>query len=290
MSPNLRKIKTALVPIGIGDLEQAALSLAKAIAEEVTLVGIVPIMGGASLSGGAQAARQLRKRLFALSDQSTHYKSTIIVSEAPWIDLNKIIAQETPDLLVLERRDEGVSCGIPLASALSNSLCDLAIVRGASPFQFNRVLVAVRGGPNAELAFRISMGLQFAQTEVLHLTLKGAVNDAPFKGLKSILDQMPEINLRTVTTDDVARSILEESKNYDLVIMGVTAGQTRDQSTIGPVAKKLLFDSPATVMIVKTCRSIPEEMFDETAGVNAISILVDKWFAETLSMQMNFLI
>jgi glycosyltransferase involved in cell wall biosynthesis len=33
-------------------------------------------------------------------------------------------------------------------------------------------------------------------------------------------------------------------------------------------------------MVVKTCRPITEFRFDETAGVQAISILVDKWFAE----------
>src|SRR5512135_1740296 len=98
MSPSLSKIKTALVPIVIDDDAQAALTLAKAIAEEVTLVGIVPIAAGASLSAGAQAARQLRKRLFAFDDQSVKYKSTIIVSSAPWNDLQKLIAQELPDI------------------------------------------------------------------------------------------------------------------------------------------------------------------------------------------------
>lgn len=280
MISSISKIKTALVPIGAGDVGEDALALAKVIADEVLLVGIVPIADCEAISGGARAARQLRKRLLALSDQSTHYKSRVIVSESPWIDLNTVIAKESPDILVLEWRNGEGQCGIPLVNALASPLCNLAIVRGGTPVILDRALVAVRGGPHAELAFRISIGLQLPHVDVLHVTLPGAVNDAPFVGMKNILSQMPEINLHTTTTNDVAGSIFEESKQYDLVIMGVTADRTRNIPSIGPVAEKLLRDSPATMMVVKDRRSISEAKFDESAGIAAISILVDKWFAE----------
>lgn len=280
MRPRLRKIKTALVPIGAGDLEQTALTLAQAIADEVILVGVVPVSSGDSLSAGAQAARQLRKRLLALSSATVHYKSTVIVSETPWMDLRHLIAQDPPDLLVLEWCNGETTCGIPLSSALSSSLCSLAIVRGTKKVTLDRALIAVRGGPHSELAFRISMGLHPQQMDVLHLSLSGATDDAPFKGIRHILNQMPDVNLRTLTTHDVARSIFEESQQYDFVIMGVTAGPSADNSSIGPVASRLLHDSPATVVVVKDRRTIPEGMFDEIAGAEAISILVDKWFAE----------
>jgi glycosyltransferase involved in cell wall biosynthesis len=280
MNTSIRKIKTALVPMGIEDDGQDALALAKVISDEVFLVGIVPITKYDSLSAGAAAARQLRKRLLALSDQTTHYRSRVIVSETPWADLNTVITQESPDIVVLEWKGDEGQCGIPLQSALSSSLCNLAIVRGPTPANLNRAMVAVRGGPHAELAFRISIGLHLPQVDVLHLALTGTVNDAPFIGMKKILNQMPDINLHTTTTTDVARSIFEESKNYDLVIMGVTADRTRDISSIGPVADKLLRQSPATMVVVKDSRTIPEAKFDESVGVTAISILVDKWFAE----------
>jgi len=51
-------------------------------------------------------------------------------------------------------------------------------------------------------------------------------------------------------------------------------------SSIGPVAEKILRESRATVMVVKTHQPISDLMFDERASVKAISILVDKWFAE----------
>jgi glucosyl-3-phosphoglycerate synthase len=280
MKKSLRTIKTVLVPIGVGAMEQTALKIAQSIAEEVILVGIVPIAEHKSVSAGAQTARQVRKRLLSLSGPSVRFKSTVIVSETPWKDLQSIIAQEKPDLLMVEWEEGRASCGIPISDVLSNSLCNIAIVRGGTPIKLEKALITVRGGPYAELAFQMGMGLHPAQMDVLHLALTGAVNDAPFKGLKHILRHIPEVKLRSITTEDVARTIFEESQHYDLVILGATASKSRGGPSIGTVAERLLQNSSSTVMVVKTPRPISESMLDESAGVQAISILVDKWFAE----------
>jgi glucosyl-3-phosphoglycerate synthase len=280
MNASLRQIKTALVPIGARDTGQTAITLAEAIAEEVILVGVVSIAEGGSVSAGAQIARQIRKRLLSLSKGSTRYKSTVIVSEAPWKDLLSVISYEKPDIFIIEWEDGKTSCGVPISDVLSNSICNVAVVRGASPIKVDRSLVAVRGGPYAELAFQVGMSLHPAQLDVLHLALTGAVNDAPFKGMQHILRQLPEVNLRSITTDDTMRTIFEESKHYDMVVLGATASKSTGGSSIGLLAEKLLRESPATIMIVKTRRPITESMLDESAGAQAISILVDKWFAE----------
>jgi glycosyltransferase involved in cell wall biosynthesis len=280
MSTHLRKIKSVLVPIGPGSDEDTAIILAKAIAKEVILVGVVLIQPGEPISAGAQAARQIRKRLLSLSSPSIRFKSTVIVSETPWKDLQSVMATEKPDLFVVEWKDGQASCGIPIPEVLSNSLCNVVIVRGKAPIKFDKALVAMRGGPYAELAFEVGMGLHVAHMDVLHLALTGTVNDAPFKGLQHILRHFPEVNLRAITTDDAARTIFEESRGYDIVILGATASQSATGSTIGPVSEKLLEESPSTVMVVKPHRPITESMLDESSGSQAISILVDKWFAE----------
>jgi glycosyltransferase involved in cell wall biosynthesis/nucleotide-binding universal stress UspA family protein len=280
MRAPLRNIKTALVPVGAGQDGNIALALAKVIAEEVILIGVVPIMTGEPVSAGAQAARQIRKRLMSLSSPTVRFKSTVIVSEAPWKDVQNVISVEKPDLLMVEWCDGHMAFGLPLNDILSNSLCHLAIVRGALPVKLDRALIAVRGGPYAELAFRVGMGLKPGQMDVLHLSLKGAADEASFKGLKRIIRHIPEVKLRSIVTDDTARAIHEESMQYDIVVLGVTSTKTSGGSPMGPVADKMLRESPATVMVVKTARPITESMLDESAGAQAISILVDKWFAE----------
>jgi glucosyl-3-phosphoglycerate synthase len=204
----------------------------------------------------------------------------ILVSETPWKDLQAIAASEKLDLIMLEWVEGKQTWGMSIAEILTNPICDIAIVRGAFP-ERPKTIVAVRGGPYAELALRLSMNLHAAQIDALHISLAGSVNDAPFKGLKHILRQMPEVNLHSVTTDDAIRTILEASQQYDVIVLGATASKaTGLSSTIGPVAERLLNDSPAAVIIVKTHRPMSEDILDESAGARAISILVDKWFAE----------
>ena len=280
MKSPFRKIKTAFVPVGMGEIGSTALALAKIVAEEVVLVGVIPVAAGESVSASVQNARILRKRLFSLSDATTRTKSSVIVSETPWIDLQKFLLDEKPDLFLLEWEAGKGQLDLPVNEVLSNSICNVAIIRGASDFKTGRTLIAVRGGPQAEFAFRVGMSLHPAQMDVLHLALTGVLNDAPFKGLSHILKQIPEVNLRSITTHDAARTIFDESGQYDTVVLGASASKSLGGPYIGPVAEKLLCDSPANIIVVKTRRQVPDLAFDESAGAQAISILVDKWFAE----------
>jgi glycosyltransferase involved in cell wall biosynthesis len=280
MNAAFGKFKTALVPVSPNFTEKTAISLAKLVAEEVVLVGVVCIAPGEPVSAGAQIARKIRRYLLSLSNSTMRTKSTVIVSEHPWVDLQEVIRIEKPNLLLVEWMNGNTTCGIPILDVLSNTSCNVAIVRGGKSVKTQPMLLTVRGGPHAELALSIAMRMKPKQLDVLHLTLTGAINDAPFKGIKHILPQIPEVNLRSIVTDDIAKSIYEEANQYNLVVLGATAGKYVGVSSIGPVAEKLLRESTATVMLVKAPRLISAGMFDESVGAKAISILVDKWFAE----------
>ncbi|MGE5259162.1 MAG: glucosyl-3-phosphoglycerate synthase, partial [Hyphomicrobiales bacterium] len=92
--------------------------------------------------------------------------------------------------------------------------------------------------------------------------------------------QLPEVHLHSTTTSDAGQTILEASGQYNTVILGATARKSMGGPSLGPVAERLLRESPCTVMVVKTSRNLSESMLDESAGAQAISILVDRWFAE----------
>jgi glycosyltransferase involved in cell wall biosynthesis len=276
-----RKIKTALVLIGLGSTVKASIKLARMIAREVVLLGVVMINKDESLSAGAEQARVVRKRLIELSKgPAIRFKSTVIVSQSPWQDIQKVVSLEKPDILMLEWTDGMSSCGIPIPEILSSTLCDIAIVRGGRKTSARRTLVAARGGPYAELSLKLGMHLSPRHMDMLHLSLTGIADDGPFKGINRILKHIPEVKLNSITTDDGVRTTLEESKKYSLVILGATAGTGSSGSCIGPMAEKLLQESPATVMVVKPRLPLTGSMIDERAGIQAISILVDKWFAE----------
>ncbi|MGH2523332.1 MAG: glucosyl-3-phosphoglycerate synthase, partial [Anaerolineales bacterium] len=153
---------------------------------------------------------------------------------------------------------------------------------------WTQILLPIRGGPYAELALRLS--LEWARNQPtrvtsLHLRLadeksEGTKRDAPFRGIARVLSSLPEVHRREAETADAAQTILEASHNFDLVVIGATARPVRSSASLGPVAERVLRESRVGVIVVKTMRPIPSELESEAAGQTAISILVDKWFAE----------
>lgn len=277
--PSLQHV---LVPVIDGHDVTTALHTAQALATEVRLVGVVKLAAEASLSAGAQKAQELRKRLRKLARAETvSARATTVVAFQPWLELQKIIEAEAPDLLVLEWGAALEALGLTPQEVLAKPPCDVVLVRGPFPKNMARVLVPLRGGPHAELALRLGLNLPAKQLTALHIELQGdASSRAPFKGLEHVLARLPEVQTRTITTQDTARTILEETEQFDLVIMGATARPSQSPASLGPVADRILQEARAAVMVVKTRRTMPETVTDEIIGAQAISILVDKWFAE----------
>jgi glucosyl-3-phosphoglycerate synthase len=284
-SPTFQKV---LVPILKGCDCQDALSAARAIAGrgEVILLGLVSVAPGETLSASASQAREVRQSLHELA-RGDHISSLgrVRVSTQPVEELYKAIRDEEPDLLILEWPCHFEALQASLVDVLQRSPCDLAVVRAPILRVPTNVLVAARGGPYAELSLRISLSLaQNTQAKVtlLHTVPEAhsKVHEAPFRGLSNVLRQLPEIRSLEIYTENPAEAILESSKEYDLVVMGATVQPEKKAVYLGPVADRLLHESRAGVMVVRTRRSLQDDQASEWMGKTAISVLVDKWFAE----------
>ncbi len=279
--PMFASLRHALVPVMSEVDGSAAIQAAAALALNVLLVGIVALPENAPLSVGAAKARELRARLRELATgDRIRAQAQVLVSHEPWRSLQEVIGVETPDLLVLEWPQQLNALRLTPADVLTRPLCDIALVRGPFPAAPAQILVPVRGGPHAELALRLGLNLHPAQLTALHIQLAGnGFADAPFRGLKRVLAHIPEVQMQSVVTVDTAKTVLEAAANVDLVIMGAAARPAQSQASFGPVADRVLMESARPVIVVKTRRSMPAAV-DETVGAQAISILVDKWFAE----------
>jgi nucleotide-binding universal stress UspA family protein len=286
--PNVR---LALVPVVHGHAGAAALAAAQALAAEVVLVGLVPIADGRPLSAGMPLAREVRQRLRQIAPQPggrVRSKAAVRVSPTPWVELLDAVAAEQPDVLVLDWDEHLAALGVTPGEVLTRPACDIVLVRGPFPAQVRRVLVPMRGGPHAELALRLGLSLQPQEMTALHLTQVGAQTDAPYRGLEQILRRMPDVHTRSAQTADPAQTILAEAADYDLVVMGATAQAVRSAGSLGPVVDRVLRESSSAVLAVKTRRPMSVTLPDETAGAQAISILVDKWFAENTFAAAEF--
>jgi glycosyltransferase involved in cell wall biosynthesis/nucleotide-binding universal stress UspA family protein len=261
-----------------------ALNIARLFDVEISLVGVVVVPRDQSLSTGAAAARAVRRSLRNFErEKCITGKSRVIVSYEPWHELSKMVQHEKPDLLLLEFESHLKALHVTLSTVLTRPPCDVALVRGKSTGKPNQVLVPMRGGPHAELALRVSLGLHSNEVETLHIRQpegQDASRDAAFKGLDRVLGQLPEVRKQVEVTEDAAKVILQHAKHKDIVVMGTTAQPRRSSVSLGPVADRILREAPCTVIAVKSGRPLPYTAYDERVGLQAISILVDKWFAE----------
>lgn len=282
-----RLFQKVLVPVIYGVDPKAAVNAAALIADSsnVVLAGIVGIAEGESLSGAALPARHARKVLRGLAE-ATHMRAMqrIRASHKPWDEIIQLVQEETPDLLVLDAAHLDL-LKVDETQVLRYPPCDIVIAGGNIPQRVENVVVSLRGGPYAELSLRLGLSIAHTSNVVitaLHIasTHTTQLGDPAFKGVDKVLRNLPEVKRKQIRTDDPARAILDEAQASDLLVVGATARRRDTVISIGPVAESLLHAGSCGVLVVKSKRPVPANMESEVAGQNAISILVDKWFAE----------
>jgi nucleotide-binding universal stress UspA family protein len=281
-------IGKVLVPV-VNDCDQrSAIHAAHSIAgdENVLLSGFIYIPENQSLSTAAVDARKLRRTLKQLYKVKRGDKwAQVRVSHNPWNELVNMVKQEEIDFLLLEWPCHFDSLKVSVSEVLSQAPCNIAIVNQHIGPNIKNVLIPIRGGPYAELGLRIALSIRKsnnAQISSLHLFSNNTSReqDLAFKGMNRVLKNMPEIKREEVVTDDPAHAILEAAKKYDLLIMGASARSMDEVPSIGTVTEKIMQESQYGVIVVKTKLPYQINHASEEAGQTAISVLVDKWFAE----------
>jgi nucleotide-binding universal stress UspA family protein/glycosyltransferase involved in cell wall biosynthesis len=283
-----RFFKKVLVPIVHGCEQTSAIAAAGAIAGEdnVMLVGLIYIPEGESLSSAAVYAQEVRQTLKGLSNLKHIQRWTEVhATHRPWDEMAKVIEKEKPDLLVLEYPCHFETLKTTPMEVLTHPPCDIAIVNSNVSETFKNVLVPIRGGPYAELALRTALSMRrFRPVEItsLHMvpTNPALKHDAAFRGIERVLKNLPEVKKQYIATDNPAEVIFDTSRQFDLIVMGASVRSTDEVTAIGPLAERIMAESPCGVIVVKTKRPFIFSPGSEEAGHTAISVLVDKWFAE----------
>jgi len=277
-----------LVPILDGYPYLPAISSALDIAGEknVLLVGIVMVPEPDTLTRATHKARRVRRKLNELKNlEGVKTLDVVHVTHNPWPDLKKVVQEEDIDLMVLAWPNQYQAMLNASPDAFIHPICDMAIVGGIVPSCPQQIMLPIRGGPYAELSLRIALSFsRNCQSKIttLHFTpgKSSPTSDVAYYGIDRILRSIPEIKQKKQETDDPAQTIFEQADKYNLVIMGATARPESAPISIGPVAESILNQSKVGVIAVKTKRPILLPVESEEIGNTAISVLVDKWFAE----------
>ncbi|MDX1435732.1 MAG: glucosyl-3-phosphoglycerate synthase [Anaerolineales bacterium] len=254
--------------------------------EPVLLVGIVPIPAGENLSTGAEPARNLRALINAQVDRvNLRALARVRVTDTPWEDLVHIVSGEpTIRRLVLNWPQQLADLGLNANEILSQPPCDIVLVRGPLPEAVSSILVPMRGGPHAESALSLSLTVSnvtkaaVTSLRIRRSTADSDIEEVDFAGIARVLDELPQVQQETVVTQDMTRTILENSNKADLVVLGTSAFPTADPSSFGAITDQVLHHSTAAVVAVKTKRVEVEG--SSRFSSKAISVLVDRWFSE----------
>ncbi len=270
------------IPVCVGQIPETALALAKNLAGRVQLIGLVQVPEDVSLTAGTADARRMRKTLGSLrTELDSPGQNRVLVSYHPWHTLLETLTNDPPDLLLLDW-----PCGDAqkvLTEILKNPPCRLALTRGPWPERIRRMLVPVRGGPNAEMAVRLALAMPCPELIALHLSRPGGspASEEPFHGLERILPKLAGVSFQTAISANPADTILDEAKRADVLMVGASSGPAG--SITGTFVDRMLTEATSAVVVLKSKHPLPAQWTGpeaERAGAQAISLLVDRWFAE----------
>lgn len=249
---------------------------------EILLVGLVGIGTEDSLSKGTIIARELRSKLHSfLYEDGLMTRQRVRVSYEPWEEFFDVLMEEHPDLLIMEWQVQFGDLFVLPDEVLLRAPCDVVLSRGPLSNQVKKILVGLRGSPYAESALRLAISIareNQAKITALHIQPPGNEDDLLFEGLSKVLENITDIERVNLRNTDPAETLIDFSKVYDLAILGTSAQVQARMDLIGEISNKVLKGSPAGVLVVKSIR--PEGLTPDAIGRSAISILVDKWFAE----------
>jgi APA family basic amino acid/polyamine antiporter len=168
--------------------------------------------------------------LFPVSTTIRYCRSVArgIVSAAREKSINMLIMGYSKPKSAAARISHGFRLGSTIDPVIERAPCDVVIFKDAPHTTYRRILVPVAGGPNSSFALEIaSILLDREEGEIVLFTVDTG-------GKKIDLKQFIEVHCETLglgrdrlrskvtLSDDVVHAILKESRDYDLLVIGIT--------------------------------------------------------------------
>jgi nucleotide-binding universal stress UspA family protein len=272
----------------------------------VVALGIVEIPEEIDFSQAvrpAQAHRQRLGKIFKMARSPNLEVGTLVkVSRQTWQGIVDAVREEESDLLLLPWKGTTETpdslFGTTIDEILKDPPCDMALVKQQPFKQWRRILLPVRGGPHAALALRLAVGLAERFDGVVTTLRVVPPGVAPEEverereSFTSLLAEFPEIRLKQAfkVSESVARAILDEAANHDVVVMGAAATSLpAGPHLFGPIGERVARESEKPFIMVKTKQPLADFQPDwgtlfkdelRRSSPTSISTVVDKWFAE----------
>ncbi|MDQ4035491.1 MAG: glucosyl-3-phosphoglycerate synthase [Chloroflexota bacterium] len=246
------------------DLVRIGAGVANGRPTEITVLGIVEVPEGVSLSEGATQARTSRRLLQRVLDvgdeEGVELRTMVRIGRHASDGVIEAVGEEGSDLVIFgwggpptpsqTARADAEATEMVLAgqraqprpvfsptidAVVRESPCDIAVVKQRGLDRVESILVPVRGGPHAELAMRISRDLAkrfSAKVVVLHVVPRG-IGDRSIEREQAAVDAFVVEHAGTRRASGIIReassvrqAIIKEAANHQLVVMGASAHPT----------------------------------------------------------------
>jgi glucosyl-3-phosphoglycerate synthase len=296
----LIQLASALMPIQEGQARGKVISL-----------GVVEIPEELAFSEGAIPARMHRQALGRLSrlkgSPRVEMRTLVRVNRQVWQGIVETAQEESVDLILLGwsgRTREHAILGTTIDEAVRNAPCDIAVAKGLNLSAAKRILVPIRGGPHAALAFKLATGLADrvdGMVTALRIETSSAGDSLwevehardveEFAAVLATAPRPDRVREVIVKADSVVDAICREAESHQVVVMGAAAGPPDPDLLFGPIAETVARQIDRSFVVVKT--KLPGTATHEEweriflrppsrpdPGPSDISAVVDKWFAE----------
>ena len=293
ISPENRKMRRILIPIFSTLPDDHLIPVAEALKDDqrITVLGIVPVEENRSLSEAAEEVREFRTFLRkSVATQGVRIWPKILVSHAPDYEIAAFAASNNVDLILLPWFAEDPKHNAIIRNLLSHCPCNIAIVHGPTMKQAGNILSILQAGPHSQLALRlalsISHSLDYSITSLRPATMSQASQeDQSSIAMDQVMEHLPQIESSIVAdsiliADDPIPAVLEESQDFDIVIVGLANRDNESQDILDPISRHLLEHSTPMLIIARSEKLPANLPLTDHGELDAISILVDKWFAE----------
>lgn len=185
-------------------------------------------------------------------------------------DIKRMIAHEVDgrdvQILVLEQADGSTAGGSPLVESIDSVFesvgCDVVLTTGAEHLEnLSTILVPVAGGPHSGMAVDIAMALALeneAWIELFHVVNPDASEDVRRSGeqyVEAALDRLGEfehVDTWIYEAPDVAEAIIEQTRYYDLTILGAPRKGRLKRFVFGSKTETIRERADSTVVTVRS--------------------------------------
>ncbi|MCC7372916.1 MAG: glucosyl-3-phosphoglycerate synthase [Chloroflexi bacterium] len=297
----LIQVAAALMPVHEGEARGRVLPL-----------GVVEIPEEIGFSAGAVPARIHRQMLGRLRrvnrSPQIELRTLVRVHRQVWQGIIEAAKEEHANLILLGwsgRVNANSVLGTTIDEAVRNAPCDIAIAKGVSIQSAKRILVPIRGGPHAALAFKLATGLAERVDGVVTAlrierpggpggpdegTIASRERDrVEFEAVLATAPRPDRVREVVVEAQSVVDAILRQAETHQVVVMGAAASAQNPNETFGPIAEEIArrLDKGLVVVKTKLAGTATHEEWEQLYGRTAtaaeapdISQIVDKWFAE----------